>query len=95
MLPLKSFAIASMVAALATLAHPRAGLADQHEDEQYDPSVYSRAAIGSFRGAQDPNRWQLESGVFSNESLIDQRSGGEEWEDSYTGLRWKLPFGQR
>ena len=95
MLPLKSLAIASMMAAAVTLVHPAAGLADQHEEEQHDPSVYSRAAIGSFRAAQDTNRWQLESGVFSNESLIDQQTGREQWEDSYTGLRWKLPLGQR
>ena len=94
MLPLKSLAIAGLIAALALLT-PTVGHTDQHEDELHDPSVYSRAAIGSFRAAQDPNRWQLESGVFSNESLIDQSAGREEWEDSYTGLRWKLPLGQR
>lgn len=110
MLRFKSLAAVSAIAASMMALHADAGLADELDDLRDDSSVYSsvpfsstpfsstpfsRIPFGSSRAAPDFNRWQLDSGLMSNESLIDQRTGGEDLDDSYSGLRLRLPLGRQ
>ena len=61
-----------------------------------DYDLYSGAASGSFRAAQDTNRWQLDSGLVTNEPLYQPTQGSEVNSDgSYSGLRLTLPLGRR